>query len=51
MATIAPSRKPVTLSNVFTVGQGIMRAILLSDLCRKRRDSRGFWRKLGFILN
>jgi hypothetical protein len=42
MATIAPSRKPVTLINVFTVGQGIMRAILLSDLCRKSAIQEGF---------
>jgi hypothetical protein len=51
----SPSRKLVTLINLFTVGrpnqQQLKRAILLSDLCRKRRDSRRFWRKLGFILN
>jgi len=43
MAAIAPSRKLVTPTNVFTVGranqQQLTRAILLSDLCRKGRDS------------
>jgi hypothetical protein len=54
MTRISLSRKLVTLINVFTVRranqQQLMRA-MLSDLCRKGRDSRRFWRKLGFILN